>query len=74
MAPNESGYPLLHIALEGLMGQEGYLEREVELGHGCVAENEYSTKSGSRFGPPGLLHVVGQAPGRRRIPAWCRWR
>ena len=42
MAPNESGYPLLHIALEGLMGQEGYLEREVELGHGGVAKLEYS--------------------------------
>ena len=61
MASDELGNPLLYIVLEGLVGQEGYLEREVELGHGCVAKIEYSTKSCSCFGPPGLLHVVGQA-------------
>ena len=49
MASDELGNPLLCIVLEGLVGQEGYLEREVELGHGCVAKIEYSTKSCSCF-------------------------
>ena len=61
MSSNKLGNPLLHIALEGVVGQEGYLERKVEFGHGGVAKIEYSTKSCSCFGPPGLLHVVGQA-------------
>ena len=49
MASNKLGNPLLRIALEGVVGQEGYLERKVEFGHGGVAKIEYSTKSCSCF-------------------------
>ena len=60
MVSNKLGDPLLDVSLESFVGEEGYLEREVELGHGGVAKVKHETKSCSCFGPPGLLHVVGQ--------------
>ena len=41
MASNKLGDPLLDVVLEGFVGEEGYLEREVELGHGGVAKIEH---------------------------------
>ena len=38
MVSNKLGDPLLDVGLEGFVGEEGYLEREVELGHGGVAK------------------------------------
>ena len=61
MVSNKFGNPLLCVVLEGVVGEEWDLEREVELGHGSIAKLKHSTQSGSRFGPPGLLHVVSEA-------------
>ena len=38
MVSNKLGDPLLDVGLESFVGEEGYLEREVELGHGGVAK------------------------------------